>query len=88
VLEPELREWLRRENRDSLCSINIESVPAMERLDELLAVPDLDAVLIGPHDLSCSLGIPGRYDDLRFDAAVRAILRRTRAHGVGAGIHA
>ncbi len=87
MLEPELREWLRRENRDSLCSINIESVPAMERLDELLAVPDLDAVLIGPHDLSCSLGIPGRYDDLRLTRRLRAILRRAPAHGVSARIH-
>lgn len=34
------------------CIINVESVPAMERLDELLAVLDLDAVLVGPHDLS------------------------------------
>jgi 4-hydroxy-2-oxoheptanedioate aldolase len=88
TLEPELRTWLEAKNRDALFIINIESVPAMERLDELLAVPGLDAVLIGPHDLSCSLGIPGRYDDPRFDAAVRSILRRARAHRVGAGIHA
>jgi 2-keto-3-deoxy-L-rhamnonate aldolase RhmA len=87
VLESGLQDWLRTENGASLCIINVESVPAVERLDELLAVPDLDAVLIGPHDLSCSLGIPGRYDDPRFDATVRLILRKARAYGVGAGIH-
>ena len=35
------------------------------------AVPGLDAVLIGPHDLSCSLGIPEQYTHPRFDEAVQ-----------------
>lgn len=87
TLEPALRDYLERRNRDSLFIINIESAPAFERLDELLAVPDLDAVLIGPHDLSCSLGIPECYDDPRFEATVLAIIRRARAAGVAAGIH-
>jgi 4-hydroxy-2-oxoheptanedioate aldolase len=59
----------------------------MQCLDELLAVPGLDAVLIGPHDLSHSLGIPERYDDPRFENAVLTIVRKARASGVGAGIH-
>src|SRR5213076_646100 len=56
-------------------------------LDEILAVPDLDAVLIGPHDLSCSLGIPEQYAHPKFREAVRTIFRKARAAGVGAGIH-
>ena len=46
-----------------------------------------DAVLIGPHDLSCSLGIPEQYGHPRFDDATRKIFRIAREHGVGAGIH-
>src|SRR5262249_54458934 len=65
----------------------IESVPAIEKLDEIVAVPGLDAVLIGPHDLSCSLGIPEQYRHPRFDEAARTIFRKARAHRVGAGIH-
>lgn len=87
TLEPELRAYVDGRNQDALFIINIESTPALDRLDELLAVPDLDAVLIGPHDLSCSLGIPERYDDPRFEAAVLTIIRRARAAGVAAGIH-
>ncbi|MBI4626593.1 MAG: aldolase [Verrucomicrobia bacterium] len=86
-LEPELRAYIEGRNRDLLFIINVESTPALSRLDELLAVPELDAVLIGPHDLSCSLGIPERYDDPRFEAAVLAIIRKARAAGVAAGIH-
>lgn len=87
-VEPRLAEYLKTRNRESLLVINIESVPALQRLDELLAVPGVDAVLIGPHDLSCSLGIPEQYDDPRFEAAVRDIFTRARKHGVAAGIHA
>lgn len=87
ALEPELRTYLEQRNRDSLFIINIESTPALDRLNELLAVPGLDAILIGPHDLSCSLGIPERYADPRFEAAVLDIIRRARAAGVAAGIH-
>lgn len=86
-LEPELREYLEQRNGDKILIVNIESVPAIQNLEEICAVPGLDAVLIGPHDLSCSLGIPEQYDHPRFDEAVREIFRIARSHGVGAGIH-
>lgn len=87
TLEPELREYLERRNGEKILIANIESIPAIENLHEICSVPGLDAVLIGPHDLSCSLGIPERYDHPRFDEAVRKIFKIARAHGVGAGIH-
>ncbi len=86
-LEPELRDYLDQRNGDKILIANIESVPAIENLAEICSVPGLDAVLIGPHDLSCSLGIPERYDHPRFDEAVRTIFRIAREHNVGAGIH-
>jgi 2-keto-3-deoxy-L-rhamnonate aldolase RhmA len=87
ALEADLQAFADERNRDSLFILNIESTPAIDRLDQLLAVPGLDAILIGPHDLSCSLGIPERYDDPRFEAAVLRIIRAARAAGVGAGMH-
>ncbi len=86
-LEPELRDYLEKRNESSIAVANIESVPAIENLDALLAIDGLDAVLIGPHDLSCSLGIPEQYDHPRFDEAVRTIFGKARAAGKGAGIH-
>ncbi len=87
TLEPELATYLEEQNRNTLFIANIESVPAIERLDQLLEVGGIDAVLIGPHDLSCSLGIPEQYDHPRFDDAVRTIFTAARKHQVGAGIH-
>ena len=78
-------EWQR--NLQTSLIINVESVPAMGRLDDLCSVEGLDAVLIGPHDLSVSLEVPEQYDHPRFVEAVLHILRTARAHGLGAGIH-
>lgn len=71
----------------AMCIANIESVPAIERLDDLLSVPGLDGVFIGPHDLSVSLGLPEQYDHPLFEAAVKTIIQKTRAKGLSIGIH-
>src|ERR687885_617227 len=47
ALEPELRRYLEARNEDTILIVNIESVPALEDLDRILAVPGLDAVLVG-----------------------------------------
>ena len=86
-LEPELQEYLARRNANKALFINIESVPALESLDDILSLPYVDCVLVGPHDLSCSLGIPEEYDNPVFDAAIRQIITTSRAHNVGIGIH-
>ena len=85
--EPELATYMDRHCAGNVFIVNIESVPAIEALDEILQVPGLDAVLIGPHDLSCSLGVPEQYDHPRFLEAAHTIFHKARAAGVGAGIH-
>jgi len=50
-------------------------------------VPDLDAVLIGPYDLSCSLGVPEQWEHPKFLSACETIFRKAHAANVGAGIH-
>ena len=47
----------------------------------------MDGVLIGPHDLSCSLGIPEQYDHADFLRAVETIFTKARDKNIGAGIH-
>ena len=87
TLEPTLAAYQQAHSGENILVINIESRPAVENLESLVAVDGVDAVLIGPHDLSSSLGIPEQYAAPAFDAAVRRIAGEARAHGVGAGIH-
>ena len=86
-LEPQLQKHIEENNRNNVLVVNIESVPAMEALDDILAVPGLDAVFIGPHDLTHSLGIPEQYDNPKYESAVEEILQKARAQNIGAGIH-
>jgi 2-keto-3-deoxy-L-rhamnonate aldolase RhmA len=86
-LEPELLAYLNERNANSFLVINIESVPAMDSLDQILDVSGIDAVLIGPHDLSCSLGIPEQYNHPQFEKAVHRILGAARSRGLGFGVH-
>lgn len=86
-LEPELEEYLRYRNEKSVLFVNIESTPAIQNLDAILRVPDLDGILIGPHDLSCSLGIPEQYEHPRFTEALKTIIGKTRERGLIAGMH-
>lgn len=82
-----LKQYLRNYNEENLCIANIESMPAIEQLDALLQVDGLDAVFIGPHDLSLSMGIPEQYDHPEFMAVVKTIINKARQHTLGVGIH-
>jgi 4-hydroxy-2-oxoheptanedioate aldolase len=86
-LGDDLQRYVDGFNQDNLLILNIESVPALESLDNLLDVPGIDAILIGPHDLTCSLGVPEQYDHPRFRQAVSTIFSKARQRGIGAGIH-
>jgi 4-hydroxy-2-oxoheptanedioate aldolase len=67
----------------------IETAQALDNLDEILSVEGIDAIYIGPSDLSLSLGCRPVFDDVDPKAAqaIDHILERAKAHGVQAGIH-
>ena len=79
--------YIKERNANNVLILNIESQPAIDALDDLLAAPEVDGLLIGPHDLSCSLGVPEQYDAPEFLAAVQTIFDKARAAERGAGIH-
>lgn len=67
----------------------IETAQALDNLDAILSVEGLDAVYVGPGDLSLSLGCKPSFDDVEppVQQAIEHILDRARAHGLVAGIH-
>lgn len=70
------------------CIIMIETVEAVESLDDILAVPGVDGVFVGPSDLAVSMGLdPRDVDDAAHTAAIEHILRRCLAHAVLPGIY-
>jgi 4-hydroxy-2-oxoheptanedioate aldolase len=67
----------------------IETRQALDNLDSILSVEGLDAIYIGPSDLSLSLGCRPVFDDVDplVDQAITHIVERATAHGVKAGVH-
>ncbi len=67
----------------------IETAHALERLDAILSVEGLDAIYVGPSDLSLALGCRPVFDDVepKVAEAIAHIAQRAQAHGVVAGIH-
>ncbi len=67
----------------------IETAQALDNLDSILSVEGLDAIYIGPSDLSLSLGCKPVFDDVdpKAQQAIEHIMARAKAHGVVAGIH-
>lgn len=67
-------------NSDLCLMAQIETEPALKRLDDLAAVPDVD-LFIGPSDLAASLGVPSQTGHPSVQAAARNIVKAARAHG-------
>jgi 4-hydroxy-2-oxoheptanedioate aldolase len=76
-------------NDQVACIPMIETKQAVERLDDILAVPGIDAVYVGPADLSITYGLPpGMANGGAFEDARVLIAKKCAEHGVTAGIHA
>ena len=85
-LSPKEEDYLRRYNDGNLVILNIESRAAADNLESLL-LPGVDAVFIGPHDLSINLGIPEEYGHPLYLEYVNLIIAACRAKGVAVGCH-
>ncbi len=82
-------DYFARANRVVKCIPMVETIAALDNLDDIVSTPGVDAVYVGPADLSVSLGLPpGNNDgDTAFDEALAAIVAACRQHGVVPGIH-
>lgn len=82
-----LPEFLEINNQDTLSIVQIERKVAVEHLDELLSVPGVDAALIGPEDLSVSLGYPGESGHPVVVEAIEKVIAAARRHNIAPGLH-
>ena len=65
----------------------IEHIRAVEHLEEILSVEGLDAILIGPYDLSASLGMTAKFDSLDFISAMERIRTLCGKLQISCGVH-
>ena len=89
VLRQEGPDYYAHANADVAVIPMIETVEAVENIDDILSVPGVDAAYVGPSDLSLTLGLPPGNNDGKtaFDDALAAIVAGCVRHGVMAGCH-
>ena len=67
--------------------VQIEHKDAIANLESILSVPGVDGFMIGPYDLSCSLGVAGEFQHPIFLSAIKKIREIGEKLGVCAGLH-
>lgn len=82
-----LPELIELSNEDTIAIAQIERRAAIENIDDLLSVPGLDAALVGPEDLSVSLGVPGESTSERVTGAIETMVESAKRNGVASAIH-
>ena len=75
------------EAQTPLVIAQIEHIRAVENLNSILEVKGLDGILIGPYDLSASMGLTGQFEDERFQTTMQNILKICQQLKKPAGLH-
>jgi 2-dehydro-3-deoxyglucarate aldolase len=78
-------EYMRSANEKTVVIVQAEHASAVEHIDEIVQVPGVDAVFLGPYDLSASLGKIGRFDDPEVRAAMDRITEACTRSGMALG---
>jgi 2-keto-3-deoxy-L-rhamnonate aldolase RhmA len=79
------KEYIESANREIAVVVQAEHAAAVENIDAIARVPGVDAILLGPYDLSASLGKMGQVDDPEVVAAIGRVTDACRAVGMPLG---
>jgi len=82
-------DYQKHADREVACVAMIETAEGIEKMEEIISTPSLDAVYIGPSDLALALGLPPVMDndDPKHVATVNRVLETCRRHNVVAAMH-
>ena len=78
------RKW---QQANPVVVVQIEHIEAVNNLESILATPGVDAYMVGPYDLSASLGLPGQFNHPKVKMALQEIRRVGKQSRVVAGFH-
>ena len=80
-------KYVKNINNEIIIILQIEHVSAINNLEDILAVEGFDGTLIGPYDLSGSMGIVGEFDNIKFKEVLDKYLNLSKLYDKKIGIH-
>jgi len=78
-------DYVATAEKELILGVQIETKKAIDNLEEILSVDGIDAAVIGPADLSFSMGMLMQYDNPKFNAALDKVVAAAKKHHVAAG---
>lgn len=84
---PGFQDYLQWQKDGPVVIVQIEHQDALPHLEAIFSVPGVDGFIIGPYDLSCSMGMSGEFDRPEFKAAMQQILATGLRMNFPAGLH-
>lgn len=76
--KPYINTW----NESGILIVQVESITGVENIEDLVKVPGLDAVMVGPYDISGSLGVPGETNHPKVLEATRCVVEACADSGI------
>jgi len=80
-------EITRRLNEETLLAVQVETAKGVEHIDEIVAVQGIDAVYVGPNDLSQTVGVPGQIHHPEVTTRIERVIAACNRAGVAPGLH-
>ena len=68
-----MEEYMATKNQEAMLIPQCETVGCLEHIDEIVAMDGVDAIMLGPYDLSIGLGIAGQFDHPKFKEAIKKV---------------
>ena len=78
------KQW---NDKNSIVIVQVEHILAVENLEEILSVPEVDGFIIGPYDLSGSLGVPGEFENPEVLDALKRVKEISEKKNALSGFH-
>ncbi len=79
-------EYFKVENEETLVVVHCENKEGLNNLEEIVKIPEIDVIFLGPFDMSQSLGVPGQIYHPLVEEAAEKVIKITKAAGKAAGI--
>jgi 2-dehydro-3-deoxyglucarate aldolase len=78
------KKWL---SENAVIIVQIEHIEAINNIDEIISTIGIDGVIIGPYDLSGSMGIPGDFNQKEFKDAIKKVIYTCENKNIPFGFH-
>ncbi|TGK30922.1 2,4-dihydroxyhept-2-ene-1,7-dioic acid aldolase [Leptospira gomenensis] len=83
----DFEEYKTHINENLVLVAQIEHIRGVDSIDMILQNGGVDAIMVGPYDLSASMGITGDFEHYDFKDALKRLKESAKRHGIGMGIH-